>query len=80
MSYPRLGNILEASGDFSIEFDWKRAYKNGAEWYLITPNKDSFKIDNDYYRELFKQGSIVLYWSVFCSKTFYFAIIKILSK
>ena len=73
MSYPRLGNSLEVSGDFSIEFDWERTYKNGVEWYSITPNKDSFEIENDYFLKLFNQGKIALYWSIFCSKTFYFS-------
>ena len=53
MSYPRLGNALEASGDFSIEFDWERIYENETEWYKISPNKELFKINNDYYEQLF---------------------------
>ena len=73
MSYPRLGNALEASGDFSIEFDWERIFENGAEWYKISPNKELFKIDNNYYKQLFNKDKIALYWSVFCSKTFYFS-------
>jgi len=72
MSYPRLGNQLETNGNFSVNFNWERVYKNGVEIYSINPLKESFSINNEYYDTLFKEGKVSLYWSVFCSKTFFF--------
>lgn len=73
MSYPRIGNQLEVNGDFEVSFDYKEQFSgNDTTSFIVQPNQESFKINNDYYNHLFNQGKISLYWSIYCSSSFLF--------
>ena len=73
MSYPRIGNTLEVNGDFAIDFDPKRIYINGKNYYSISIKKGSLVFHNEYFEKLYSREKIEIYWSVFCSKTFYYS-------
>jgi hypothetical protein len=73
MSYPRIGNQLEVNGDFEISFDYKEQLAGfDTTSFVVQPNQESFKINNDYYSQLFDEGKICLYWSIYCKTSFLF--------
>ncbi len=73
MSYPRLGNLNEVTGDFLVKFDWEQiSDENGETKFSVVPIEKSFEISNKYFKKLFDEGKIALYWSAYSSKTYLF--------
>ena len=72
MSHPIIGNTNEVKGNFFLEFnEAKIEIFEGESYYIIKPNEDTFKIENEYYQKLFDENKIILSWKIYSSKTFF---------
>ena len=66
MSHPLLGNTNEVSGDFTAEI---KVAAIGREGFEIGFDESTFKIDNEYYSELYRDGAICPVMKITCKNT-----------
>ena len=71
MSHPLLGNINEVSGGVitDVVISQINDSAGGKEGFEISIDESTFKIDNEYYNELFKEGLICPALKVVCKNT-----------
>lgn len=76
MSHPRLGVSSETKGDFDFFIETNDLQANIADpddWgYQLKFSESNLKISNDYYKELYDSGKIVLVSNLYCSNTIYY--------
>jgi hypothetical protein len=66
MSHPLLGNTNEVSGGFTAEI---KVAAKGGEGFEIGFDESTFKIDNEYYSELYKDGALCPAIKITCKNT-----------